>query len=328
MSAMIIPENGKLKINLWTYNHPFFGISDQVSFFVMVFQRNGYDVTVSNSPSDESLNVVIENFDKDTQSTLIEFCRDRKFRVAVIMTEHIDFLDGNILIHGEKLWNTNDYMHPATQINRLRRLIALQPYLRCFFVLGDLPELKNIDKMILGVEVCKIPFPKLDIVETRDVVPESDLLFTGFQTEYRQSLLTNLSAFGLSIRSPSAFVSHEKRDELNQQSKLILNLPQRKSWRWLSSMRILAALRCGRATVSLGTNDTCEMSKCTYQIDIDNKGWKDELKSFVVNWRDLYEKASSDYATMVDDFEHRHPFPHDMIEYWAITDRMPRSVHA
>ncbi|KQO79774.1 hypothetical protein [Rhizobium sp. Leaf262] len=315
-------HNAKPKINLWVYNHPAFGISDQVAFFVSAFEQNGYEVDVSDRPNNAALNVVIENFAPHTKRVLMEFCNENSARVAVIMTEHIDFVGWKILIHGDPLWSQNDYMQPTTQVTRLRNLIALQPYLKCFFVLGDLPELQNIDEMILDVEVHKIPFPTMPVVQIEGRPPDCDLLFTGVLTDYRQSFLTGLSAMGLVIQSPPGFVSHEKRDEMNEQSKLVLNIPQRRSWRWLSSMRILAALRCGRATVSLGTNDTCEMAKCTYQIDIEKEDWRELLRSYVGDWRGLYERAHADYTAMAVDFERRHPFPHDMVEYWAITDRL------
>ncbi|GGB12356.1 hypothetical protein GCM10011491_45280 [Brucella endophytica] len=318
----------KPKINLWVYNHPFFGISDQVAFFAAACEQNGYEVAVGDKPRHDALNVVIENFEPKTRNTLAEFCRNSQSRVAVIMTEHIDFMDPDIFIHGDPLWQQNDYMHPATQISRLRNLISLQPYLRCLFVLGDLPKLNNIDGMILGINVYNIPFPTIEMINTNDTTPKGELIFTGFYTDYRRSVLAGLSASGLAVHSPPGLVSSEARDKMNGQAKLALNIPQRKNWRWLSSMRILAALRCGRATVSLGTKDISEMAKCTYQIDLDKDDWKDVLKSHVGNWRGLYEEAHSNYTAMADDFARRHPFPHDIMEFWALTNRLPEDAFA
>jgi hypothetical protein len=309
-----------IKVHLWVYNHPLFGISDQVAFFVMAFSQNGYEVTVGEHPRSDALNVVIENFSKETKETLQNFCRENHAKVAIIMTEHIDFISDKLFFHGEKLWTNSDYMHPTTQIIRLRNLISLQPFIKFFFVLGDLPELRNIEDVLTGIEVRKIPFPKLVLLDNSSSKPEFSFLFTGFHTEYRRNLMDALSGLDLEVRSPMGFVSHEKRDEMNAQAKLILNIPQRKGWRWLSSMRILAALTCGRATVSLGTNDTCEMSKCTYQIDIEQTGWSDLLASYVNDWQGLYEKAHADYTAMAVEFERKHPFPHDLMEFWAITD--------
>jgi hypothetical protein len=308
-----------INVHLWTYNHQMVGISDQVEYFRSAFAQNGYSATVGNQPHETALNVVIENFSFATSAVLSEFCERTGKRVAVVMTEHIDFVDGEILMHGEKLWNSNDYMHPASQVERLRNLVSVLKYIKIFFILGDLPELRNISDFMCGSNVRPIAFPRLHRVG-KMIEPKADLMFTGAVTQYRGSLLSYLRAMDLTVQHPSGLVDHDARDRLNRKSRLVLNLPQRKDWRWLSSMRIFAALRCGRATVSLGTDDTCEMAKCTYQINIDEAGWEELLTSYVNDWQGLYEKAHADYTAMAVEFERKHPFPHDLMEFWAITD--------
>ncbi|WP_373237135.1 hypothetical protein [Cohaesibacter celericrescens] len=312
----------KPKINLWVYNHLYFGISDQVDYIVAAFKQNGYEITVSQSPNDDALNVVIENFSADTREILVEYCTRTKKRVAVIMTEHVDLKNGKVFIHGQPLWSDNDYMHPKTQVDRLKYLFSCQSYIRCLFVLGDLPELLNMSEMLVGIEVLSIPFPRIKKVNNTSTNPMCDFAFTGFKTKFREGLLSIISANDLSIKYPSTLLAPEKRDAINISAKLVLNLPQRKEWQWLSSMRILAALRCGRATVSLDTFDTCEMAKCTYQLGIDNEDWMLELKSYSEDWRGMYDRAYDNYVDMAETFEREHPFPHDMIDFWAITDHL------
>ena len=87
-------------------------------------------------------------------------------------------------------------------------------------------------------------------------------------------------------------------------------------------MRIIAALRCGRATVSLGTSDTSRIAACTYQLDIHRSGWEDDLKAHVADWAVAYGKMYDAYCQLALDFEQEQPFPHDMMEFWAITDRV------
>jgi hypothetical protein len=314
------------RVRLWIYNHSFFGISDQIEYFVQSFRQNGYSTSVGREPSDSALNVVIENFSAQTRDTLVNFCSRTRKRVAVIMTEHIDFLDRRIFIHGDPLWSANDYMHPATQTERLRCLMSCQPYIKFFMVLGDLPELRNFADMMIGADVRAIPFPKIGRIDQVAISelrqPKNDLLFTGFVTEYREKLLSKAASLGLSVASPRKFVSRKQRDQLNHSAKIVLNIPQRESWQWLSLMRIIAALRCGRATVSLGTNDTSRIAACTYQLDLHNPNWMGELKAYVADWTTAYDKMYDNYCRLVEDFEREHPFPHDMMEYWAITDRL------
>lgn len=312
-------------IHLWIYNHPFYGVSDQVEYFISAFEQGGYRVSVGRDPKESALNFVIENFSADARNTLMGFCRATRKRVSVIMTEHIDFIDRQIFIHGDPLWSDNDYMHPATQVERLKNLMECLPVIRSFVVLGDLPELRNLSEMMPGVDVRAIPFPQIDFVTGGEQQPGQtthDLLFTGFMTAYRANILPTLTAAGLSTNCPQRFVSRKARDALNRDARLVLNIPQRDSWPWLSLMRIIAALRCGRATVSLGTTDTSRIAECTFQLDVKAPDWRETLKSYAADWASLYETAYDNYARMRETFETERPFPHDMIEYWAITDRL------
>lgn len=317
----------KSPVHLWIYNHPFHSISDQVDFFISSFRQHGYPVSIGRQPSASSLNVVIENFSSQTRDVLVEFCATHRKRVAVIMTEHLDFDDGQILIHGNPLWSDNDYMHPATQANRIRNLMDCLPHIRCFLVLGDLPELRNMSTMLPDIAVRSIPFPKLDPVQVNGTQTSrqltSDLLFTGYMTNYRADVLALLKSNSFSVACPRRFISRKNRDTMIRSAKLVLNIPQREKWRWLSLMRIISALRCGRATVSLGTNDESRIAACCYQLDINDKKWVDMLGGFMENGASLYRTSYDNYTLMANDFERSCGFPHDMLEFWAITDRIP-----
>ncbi len=321
-----MPIQNKQSIHLWVFNHDYNGISDQVAFFISVFKQHGYAVSVGYKPRNSALNVVIENFSAKTKEILVSFCQSRKKRVAIIMTEHLDFENEKIRIHGANLCEDNDYMHPATQLDRIRYLMDAFAYIRCFFVLGDLPELRNMSEMMPGIEVCTIPFPKFKFVSNNNNdelrVLNSDFLFTGVMTSYRSQIYKLLKSNGFSIICPEKFVSQKKRNEMNRSVKLILNIPQRSNWRWLSLMRIIAALRCGRATISLGTQDHSQIADCTYQLDIGNPEWLEILKDHADNWLQLYQKAYDNYISMAEEYERLNGFPHDMIEYWSITDHL------
>jgi hypothetical protein len=320
------PSGTAPKVHLWIYNHSFYGISDQIEYFLQAFRQHGYAATVGREPSDSALNVVIENFSVRTRQPLIDFCTRTRKRVAVIMTEHIDFIERSIFIHGDPLWSDNDYMHPVTQAERLKCLMSCQPYIKFFMVLGDLPELRNFGSMMVGADVRAIPFPRIDRTPRGDTLgtpqPPNDLLFTGYVTAYREKILPKVAALGLSIASPRKFVSRRERDRLNRAARIVLNVPQREKWRWLSLMRVIAALRCGRATVSLGTNDTSRIAACTYQLSLENSDWKDALRTYVAEWTAAFDKMYARYCLLADDFEREYPFPHDVMEYWAITDRV------
>jgi hypothetical protein len=320
------PSRVKPSVHLWIYNHPFNGISDQVDFFVMALVQHGYVVSVGRQPSQSALNVVIENFTEETKQTLMEFCRTTKKRVYVIMTEHIDFDGKEIFVHGDPLWSDNDYMHPATQLDRLKNLMECLPYLRGLMVLGDLPELRNISVMLPGLDVTTLPFPQVDRLPTKNEGSADsiahDLLFTGVLTDYRADICAMLKKEAFTITWPPTFVSRRRRDMMNRAAKIILNIPQREGWGWLSAMRVIAALRSGRATVSLGTKDTSKTAACCFQLDITSDEWIHALKDCVRNWQPLYITAHQNYSSMAKAFERERGFPHERFMYWAITDRL------
>lgn len=302
-----------------------------MSFAVTAFRQHGYPVSVGKQPRPSSLNVVIEGFPSEkSRDVLLDFCRSSQKRVAVIMTEHVDFQHGQIYFHGAPLGSHNDYMHSSTILTRMMHLMECLPYLRCFFVLGDLPELRNISTLVPGVDVRSIPFP--DLVRDLDSGTEmssdnvvNDLVFTGAMTEYRARLLSMLEAEGLSVMCPRKFVSRNRRNAINRLGKVIVNIPQRGGWQWLSLMRIVAGLQTGRATVSLGTQDTSRIASCCLQLSMQEHDWMSRVKQSVDDWKLLYIQNLENYSTMAKQFELERPFPHDVFEYWSMTDRVGQS---
>lgn len=293
------------------------GISDQLEFFFLIMRQHGYPVSISRKPRKDALNVVIENFSETTSGTLIDFCKQSGKRVALIMTEHLDLKDGRLLIHGENLWSANDYMHPATQVARIKNLMDCVPYLRSIFVLGDLPELEGAENMFPGLPVRMLPFPKLLEVDVAAQTPKYEFTFSGALTAFREYVLKRV-AERYSVEVPAQFLSRKGRDRLNASARVVLNIPQRPNWRWLSLMRIIAALRCGRATVSIGTSDTSCIGRCCLQLK--EQEWESRIGEILTNWTDTYKTAYQQYEVMRNDFSNEHGFPSDLFEYWALLE--------
>jgi hypothetical protein len=296
----------------------------------MALQQNGYPVSVGQRPRPLSLNVVIEGFSSEkNRDVLMEFCQSSKKRVAMVMTEHLDIQHGEIYFHGAPLGSENDYMHPTASLARIQHLMECVPYLKCFFVLGDLPELRNISTMLPDLEVRTIPFPNLggspceDSDRSSDTV--HDLIFTGAMTKYRATLLDWMESEGLSVACPRRFVSRNRRNALNRSGKVIVNIPQREGWQWLSLMRIVAGLQTGRATISLGTQDASRIASCCTQLNMQEHDWVSRVKQSVDEWRLLYIQNLENYSIMAAQFERERPFPHDVFEYWSMTDRVGKS---
>ena len=292
----------------------------------MALRQHGYPVSVGRRPRHSSLNMVIEGFSSRNRDILLEFCQSSRKRVAVIMTEHLDIEHGRIFFHGAPLGTENDYMHPATILARIKHLLECLSHIRCFFVLGDLPELRNMSTMLPGLDVRAIPFPRLDGLSSKDIDMSSkavnDLVFTGAMTGYRVDLLGRLQAKGLSVVCPQAYVSRKRRDAMNRSARVVMNIPQREGWRWLSLMRVVAGLQTGRTTISLGTSDASQIASCCTQLDLRKQDWVNELKQCVNDSKSMYYRDVVNYSVMAKKFEQERPFPHDVFEYWNITDRI------
>ena len=150
----------------------------------------------------------------------------------------------------------------------------------------------------------------------------TDTVFTGVKTGYRANLISVIEASVSTIFTSENHLSKVKRNSANQSANIVLNLPQRSNWKWLSSMRIMAALRNGRATVSLGTSDDSKIACCTYQLNISHDNWLEKLGECAANWQELYLDAHKNYSIMARNFEKEVGFPHELFEVWAITERI------
>ena len=305
-------------LHLWIYNHPVRNISDQIEFFCKLLEQGGYPVSVSRKPRLDALNVVIENFSEPSSRTLIDFCEQTGKRVAVIMTEHLDLHGPTLLIHGESLRNNNDYMHPATQLSRIKNLMDCVPWLRAIFVLGDLPRLEGSERMFPGLAVRALPFPALPRIDVATQAPLKDFAFTGVLTKFRAEVLQTIAARH-SLVHTTQFLSRKGRDQLSASARIVLNIPQRPAWRWLSPMRIIAALRCGRATVSVATKDTSWIARCCLQLP--GGDWASRLDELTGDWQGAYEMAFERYEAMRQDFFSERGFPVDLLEYWALLEK-------
>lgn len=305
-------------VRLWVMNHPIMGITEQVEFFCSGLRQNGYPVSVSNGPAVHALNVLIENFSPLSTAAVEAFCAAQRKRVAVIMTEHIDFTGGELRFHGIGMDVRNDYMLPVTKMGRLFSLLTLGERIRFFLRLGDLPELKNFDAVLPDVPVRTIPFPRIEPVDRAlpgmPALPGHDFVFTGIATQHRAALLARLGVGRRVLTSPT-MVSRRRRDAMNASAKLVLNLPQNPKWDWVSTMRVLAALRCRRATVAVGEFRHTAIHPFCVVVPVSG-ALDGQLDDALAAYNMQFERLFSGYGDFV-----RSPanaaFPHEEFDLWA-----------
>jgi hypothetical protein len=85
-------------------------------------------------------------------------------------------------------------------------------------------------------------------------------------------------------------------------------------------MRIIAALRCGRATVSLGTRDVSRIAECCVQIDTQTQDVVAQLRDLAARAEEVFETSFAAYHDMAEAYLRTNAFPADFFDYWAITE--------
>ncbi|QSH41433.1 hypothetical protein P0136_08075 [Lentisphaerota bacterium ZTH] len=315
------------KIHLWVFNHPFSNICDQVVFFVSSLRQHGYQVTIGLKPKKTALNVIIENLNNKSFRIVEEFCKSSNKKIAVIMTEHFDFICNELLIYGQPLFVENQYIPRQEIFSRLHCLLHLSPYIKSIFRLGDLPGLEGFSENIMnGIGIYSIPFPKIEFSHKNLDKPKInfDIIFTGKKTAFRSDVLNELKKRNFILLHNDKLVSRHIRNLNNHKARIIINIPQNSNWKWLSSMRIFAGLACKRATVSLGTNDDSIIAESCFQLDMDNFDWEENLRNLITDYRNCYKTAYENYNKMTKKFLEKSPFPHSFFKFWEITDNLPQ----
>lgn len=309
-------------IHLWIFNHPFKGVSEQVDFFCSSLRDQGLAVTVSRYPRRDALNVVIENFSIEATDRILAFCEESRKRVAVILTEHLDFRGSTLFFHGQPITKVNDYMDPGNKISRMTNLLVLRDRISLLLRLGDLPKLEKFENVVPGVPVRSIPYPFTSPAnrELKGFKAEYDFAFTGVLTKYRRQTLARLQK-SYRVYVPHGYgvqnlVSRRMRDAINCQAKLVLNIPQTADWQWVSPMRVLAALRCQRLTATFKPREETLIDCASVFTTFTGSNLSHEVEQALEDPKEIYFRKLDAYNSMVR--SDRNPaFPHGDFSLWG-----------
>lgn len=316
----MIHSHSKPEIRIWIFNHWIRGITDQLDYLCMSFCQQGYTVSISKNPLLTGLNILIENFDSTTFPVIERFVRRYGKRLAVVMTEHVDFIGGKFSFHGSSLNNPSQYMHPVVKRARLLHLLLAKNYIRYLIRLGDLPDLVGFDEMMREVPILTIPFPRIHTVDrtSRGSVPtDYDFVFAGGMTEYRKETIEKLTR-KFSVHVIPTPLSRRRRDAAYASAKVILNVPQERNWPWISTMRVLAAWRCGCPIISMGNKLRGELAQfCRNILDVEHEG--EILRALLDNPQKIFQdqfREYSQYAMSPNSPE----FPTIAFRTWQLTE--------
>lgn len=244
-----------MKVNIALLNNPFWAVADQVEALTDIFAENKVEFRVSKELRHGFLNIIIENFDKEGLEKIHKFCLKSDEKVAVLMTEHIDFIGGRFFFHGKRLHETEGYLGHHARRRRLLGLVNLRNCIFCFIRIGDLPELQNLDACFTEVPIYRFNFAQIDspsnrLSESKLAPAQSyDCAFAGNLTEHRTQVLKDIEA-RIRLVKTTGTLSRKRRNDVYLSAKFILNIPQNNEWPWVSSMRIYAGLKSGRPLIN------------------------------------------------------------------------------
>lgn len=239
-------------INFCVLSHPKEVIFDQIDFLSDALKASGYSLSVSEMLDPESINIVQEGFFSRCSSDYVrEFCSRYQKKVVVILTEHMEIIGNNININGFRLNAKNDVMQNASE--RFYNLCLLLPYIRSFAILGHFPDKAKIQGIFPATPIQSIPYTPINLQEPIKQTRKSDFSFTGTLTPYREKLLKAIQ---------KEFTCHygfedtiARRREVISTSKFHLQIPQNKSWRQISPMRVLFAIKSGTPVLNISDHE-------------------------------------------------------------------------
>lgn len=317
--AAAVEAKPKIHLCLFNIHHTNYVI-DQVEFILAIFKQNGYSVSVGNNFRDDALNVLIECFDESKRKSkttdvekIINYCEKNNKKVAVIMTEHIDYIDRKIYAYSVQVdsidsTHYNPYIKP-----RILSLLTLSPYIKYLFTLGEFPKLINFREMS-GKTPIAIPYPKIEKVSNG--APEYDFIFSGRDTKYRSEVLEGIEKASFSVKNNAyqKILTRRKRNQLISKAKINLNIPQDEKWRYPSTLRIILALSLGKMTISV-EDGVIEGGDEIFYAKVNSKNLH-ELDSYLKEPDTYYKKFLKKY----NEAAAKGIFPRDHFRIWGVAE--------
>ena len=300
----------KPRINLCIYNHaPHYTIRDQIWFISEVFSQQGYELICSKTLRTDCINLMIENFVEEDHGLCEAFCRKFNKQIGIIMTEHIELERAGFSFNGSPL---EDTAYIGNKGQRLFGTLSLAECVFGFFTLGELPELRTWTDILPNQRVHRLPYPAIRSVARHPTRRDHDIVFTGTVTPHRESVLKDAAKkYKLARAEPES--SERQRSELYAKAKIALNIPQTRSWKWVSPMRVLFGLRAGTPTVHIGLRDTTLFSKLVLEPV--------ELDEAVAEHDALFQQQMTAYEGLVRS-KYNHQFPDGLFGIWGDLERV------
>ena len=144
-----------------------------------------------------------------------------------------------------------------------------------------------------------------------------DFVFSGYITKYRRHILDALKR-DYNILVHDKLVSRRRRDAANASAQAVLNIPQDPDWSWVSSMRVLAAWRCGRPVINVGQELTGVLADFCTNIPASGSS-KEIMDSLLQSSEGVLQEQLDRYKKYTESSENP-AFPEAAFKIWALTE--------
>jgi hypothetical protein len=232
----------------WPYSHKN-SISDQLWTLQTILYDLNVPHTISDSLDPISKNIFIENVSSGLVDQINNFCEKHKKKIVVVPTEFIEISNKDIREFYLNGCLVKDKDQESSEfLLRVNNLFKIAHNIEAFVSLAGQPSLEEYCRLF-GVSLSfNLGLPNRTVEFSVSDEGKYDFYFSGAMTQYRRDQISELQN-KFSIRVERFFISETERTKHLGKCNYNLNIPQRPDWKWLSTMRVLFGLRCGKFTV-------------------------------------------------------------------------------
>ena len=222
-------------------------IDDLISYLACAFADVGSQVDISPGLSGRAINIVIECFDEQSTSVILDAIRSG-VRVFVVATEHLTngtFNDFNV--SGASHYSARDYW-----LGRYRNFVQVAREAAAVWCVAR--ALCEPYRRLLGDKVSCIPLGYVEgyanVVHRPDREKNIDFLFTGSMTARREMILNAFRQTGVEVAVFPPQTPVFIRQNVVARSRVCLALAQSEEWRFKSDYRAFYHLMNGSFIVA------------------------------------------------------------------------------
>ena len=130
-------------------------------FLKLFFSELGWRFTIGDALDPSALNIRIEYFSTEICRSIENFCQATGKKIAIVVTEHMDYHDGRVFAYGEPLFegerDTEYFVRILNGVRRFAGFVQAAHSSRMLLTLGDSPP-RGRGYVVPTLPCCHCPF--------------------------------------------------------------------------------------------------------------------------------------------------------------------------